>query len=441
MLPSASAVTSHAINILPDMSLLALDTPRPFQPPVAEGDLKAEVIHCVGGVAPPRVQESWTAALPEVADPELARYLSEVAAAMDDRQHRIGEHTAQERPLWATQALGPVPAEPHKRADWGRRAARLGAYREITGWDHPGEAIGPEPPRGNTEAWAQWHSAFAVMTRVEGIDVRHLTDGQLLARRRAYETETSWAPKHVAEELRAARKQEQHSKVEATRHTYEAATTARRGEHEQATLHEHAARSWTALGQHATLVREKLARAHDTRSQWEAITEPTRRLARAADIELKRRGVLTSRDHLHSAEPEGFKYGQQDKTADVWVQPRLDGSTDLPRQPELEPIAPAEREKRALEVLGLTLGYDQPELPLQVTEIATYNRQRQTEIDDRRSMRIPAEEPDEIDLGEAWSVLSERRRDAVIQPPKPAIPAAEPVLKQAAERDDEREAG
>jgi hypothetical protein len=35
----------------------------------------------------------------------------------------------------------------------------------------------------------------------------------------------------------------------------------------------------------------KLAEAHDTRCQWEAITEPTRRLARAADIELKRRRV------------------------------------------------------------------------------------------------------------------------------------------------------
>ncbi len=171
------------------------------------------------------------------------------------------------------------------------------------------------------------------MARVEGIDVRHLTDGQLLARRRAYEAETSWAPKHVAEELRAARKQEQFSKVEATRHTYEAAAAARRGSHEQAALHEHAARSWTALGQRAALVREKLAEAHDTRCQWEAMTEPTRRLARAADIELKRRGVLGPDDALRSAEPEGFKYPAGNKTAEVWVQPRLDGSVDLPREP------------------------------------------------------------------------------------------------------------
>src|SRR6202035_4219841 len=46
-------VTSHAITVLPDMSLPGRDTPRPFQPPVAQRDIKAEVIHCVGGVVSP----------------------------------------------------------------------------------------------------------------------------------------------------------------------------------------------------------------------------------------------------------------------------------------------------------------------------------------------------------------------------------------------------
>ena len=162
------------------------------------------------------------------------------------------------------------------------------------------------------------------------------------------------------------------------------------------------------------------------------MTEPTRRLARAADLELKRRGILAPDDHLQSAEPAGFTYPRAE-TAGVWVQPRLDGTIDLPRDPE--PLTPAGREERALEVLGLTLTSDQPELPLQVTEIAGYNRQRQAEIDERRSMRIPAEEPGEMDLGEAWNVLAERRRDAVLQPPKPMIPAADAVLERAAERE------
>jgi hypothetical protein len=389
------------------------------------------------GHLPPLVRKSWAASLPRFADPELGRYMREVACAMDDRQQRIGEHAAREAELWATQALGPVPGDPQQRAGWAARAGRLGTYREMFGWDHPGEAIGPEPAPTTPEARAEWHAAVAIMARVEGIDVRHLTEGQLLARRRAYEAETSWAPKHIAEELRAARRQEQFSRVETTRHGYEAAAASRRGEQNRARLHQDAARSWTALGQRAALVREKLSQAHDTRCQWEAMTEPTRRLARAADIELKRRRVLGPDDHLKSAEPDGFKYPDRDKAAEVWVQPRLDGSVELPREPEPEPLGPAEREARALEVLGLTPGYEQPELPLQVREVAEYNRRRQTQIDERRTIRLPAEEPDEMDLGEAWNVLAERHRDAVIQPPKPPIPAAEPILERAAQREAE----
>src|SRR5215470_5217327 len=207
------------------------------------------------------------------------------------------------------------------------------------GWDHPGEAIGPEPASTFPEARAEWHAAFAAMVRVEGIDVRHLTDGQLLARRRAYEAETSWAPKHVAQELRAARKQEQFSKIEGTRHAYEGVAAARHGNADMSALHEKAADSWAVLGQRAALVRDQLAEAHDTRCQWEAITEATRRLARAADVELKRRGVLGHDDHLRSAEPEGFIYPEGEQTREVWVQARLDDSIELPNEPE--PLSPS----------------------------------------------------------------------------------------------------
>jgi hypothetical protein len=53
ILTSTNPVTSHAVNILPDMSHMASNTPRPFQPPVAQRDIKAEVAHCVGGVISP----------------------------------------------------------------------------------------------------------------------------------------------------------------------------------------------------------------------------------------------------------------------------------------------------------------------------------------------------------------------------------------------------
>ena len=297
------------------------------------------------------------------------------------------------------------------------------------GYDHPAQAIGPEPAATTPEARAEWHTALAALAHVDGIDVRNLTDGQLLARRRAYETETSWAPRYVAEELRAARRQEQLSRIETTRHTHEAAAT-RHGNHDQAALHQKASTSWTALGDRARQVKEKLSAAHDTRREWEAMTEPTRRLARASDLELKRRGVLAHDDNLKSAEPEGFIYPERAQASDVRVQARLDGTVELPR-------TPAEREERALEVLGLTLDYDQPELPSQISEIAEYNRQRQAEIDERRSVRIPAEEPGEMDLGQAWNVLAEHRRDAIIQPPQPQIPPASKLLEHEADLEAE----
>jgi hypothetical protein len=67
------------------------------------------------------------------------------------------------------------------------------------------------------------------------------------------------------------------------------------------------------------------------------MTEPTRRLSRAADIELKRRGILSPDDHLCSAEPEEFIYPERDQAAEVWIQPRLDGTVELPRRRAHQP--------------------------------------------------------------------------------------------------------
>ena len=75
------AITSHAITVLPDMSLIAGDTPRPFQPPVAQRDIKAEVIYCVGGVISPLLANIYL----HVLDHELsARGVGELVRYADD---------------------------------------------------------------------------------------------------------------------------------------------------------------------------------------------------------------------------------------------------------------------------------------------------------------------------------------------------------------------
>ena len=50
---SINTTTSHAINILPEMSQIVFDMPRPFQPAVTQGHIELEVAHCVGGVISP----------------------------------------------------------------------------------------------------------------------------------------------------------------------------------------------------------------------------------------------------------------------------------------------------------------------------------------------------------------------------------------------------
>ena len=58
----------------------------------------------------------WSAQLPAIADPERRAYAAEIAAMMDARKDRIGEHAAEHAPSWAVTALGPVPGHPLDRS-------------------------------------------------------------------------------------------------------------------------------------------------------------------------------------------------------------------------------------------------------------------------------------------------------------------------------------
>jgi len=136
--------------------------------------------------------------------------MAELAQAMEKRITRIGEYAAQTRPRWVIRALGDPPQDVAQRAEWTVRAGRLSAYREMYGYCSPGEAIGPEPGRTSPEARADWHTAFAVLCRVAGADLRGCSDSQLRLRRGAYKQEAAWAPPYVAEDLRLARLQAPH---------------------------------------------------------------------------------------------------------------------------------------------------------------------------------------------------------------------------------------
>ena len=75
--------------------------------------------------------------------------------------------------------------------DWQCRASSIGAWRELSGYDHPADPIGPEPAAAAPDMRAAWHEAFAALAPVDGPDVRGMPDGTLLHLRDTYPIETA----------------------------------------------------------------------------------------------------------------------------------------------------------------------------------------------------------------------------------------------------------
>jgi hypothetical protein len=111
----------------------------------------------------PLAAAPWSAQVPETSDPERSLFLTQLAAVMDDRRRRIGEHAAASSLPWAVAALGPVPDEPAARLAWQQKAAAIGAYRELSGHDHPDSPVGPEPAANNPDLRGAWHAARAAL--------------------------------------------------------------------------------------------------------------------------------------------------------------------------------------------------------------------------------------------------------------------------------------
>jgi hypothetical protein len=76
----------------------------------------------------PHPQGPWAEQVAQLPDPGRRAYLARIAALMDDRTRRLGQHAAQVTPAWAIAALGPVPADTASRRDWERKASPIAAY-------------------------------------------------------------------------------------------------------------------------------------------------------------------------------------------------------------------------------------------------------------------------------------------------------------------------
>jgi conjugative relaxase-like TrwC/TraI family protein len=395
--------------------------------------LDSRVRRMLHGVQP-QPPGPWADRVPDLGSPDLNRYLREVAEAMDDRVRRLGEHAAETPPLWAVRSLGPVPGDPVDRADWERRGGVVAAYREKYGYEHPGDPIGPEPAKTSPEARAAWHGALTALGRVDGIDLRGCTDGDLCLRRSTYERETAWAPPHVAEELRLMRLAERDAHVNAVRAEHDSHATS---DEQTAARHRALAHSYRALEAKAVREAEVFAAAQETRRQWETVTETTRRIAIAADTELRRRHPSLRFKPLrpHPAEAAGVtKQLPPAREQDTWVQLTLDGTGHLvrstsPSKQQNETTHAKQRGADGQLALGLTPETAHHEIPEHVLRIQENAKIAQAKLDDLTHTLLPGPSEDDLSPGPAWPAAARRERDAVLQPPRPEVVPSARVLE------------
>ena len=294
------------------VELAGLDPAQVMADAIAEQDLAgardiaavldARLRHRLGSLVP-LPPGPWSAQVPALADPERRAYAAQIAAMMDARKDRIGEHAAEHPPPWSTGALGPVPEHPLDRLDWQRRAASISAWRELSGYDHSTDPIGPEPDAAAPDARAAWHEAFAALSPAGGSDVRGMLDGRLLHLRDTYPVETAWAPPFVGDELRQIRAAAWDARLAGLRAAADARAAGQHGDHDQAAKKRVLAASYQALHEAYRQRETVFAAVMADRVDWEQATIQQRHLAVAADAELRRRHPGQHYSPLRSAEP------------------------------------------------------------------------------------------------------------------------------------------
>jgi conjugative relaxase-like TrwC/TraI family protein len=392
--------------------LAGLDPGRLLAEAIAERDLAgardpaavidARIRYRTGSLVP-RPAPPWSAQLPGIADPARRAYATQIAALMDARKDRIGQHAATHALPWAVTALGPVPEDPPARADWQRRAASIGAWRELSGYDHPDDPIGPEPAAAAPDLRAAWHEAFAALAAPGGPDVRGMPDGRLLHLRDTYPIETAWAPQYVGDELRQVRAAAWNARLAGIRAAAEAQAAVGRGQHADAARHQELADSYHALHQAYQERETILAAVMADRADWDAATRAQRQLAVAADAELRRRHPGQHYPPLRPAEPQPATEAQRDQ-------------------------------------LTLPAGQPVPEMSQWLNDLAAAHRAFAGTLAERQSLAIPSEDPDHGPLGQAFPPWPRPATGAIVQPPKPEITPCPPVLRRAADRDADPEA-
>ncbi len=337
--------------------------------------IDARIRRATGGIAP-APWRPWSERVPQLADPDRQRFVTELAAAMDARRGRIGEHATAISPAWAVNALGPVPEDPLERLGWTEQASTVGAYRELYGIESEIDPIGPEPVN-SPEARSAWMAAYCAQLHQDSTRLDRLPDSSLYLSRAQYEAETSWAPPYAGRELRQVRAAHLDMSARQIRHQAEARAATARGDEQAATKHasladsaQTAAKFYQARGD----LDEQLDHA---RHEWAARTAPTRLAAIQADALLRRRHPQMTLAPLRSAEPDALPDGL----------------------PQPTPEAAAKHASVVAQRLAIF----------------------KAEIENRAGVLEPYEDPGPRIQAEAGPDLCSPLRGAVLQPPRPLM--------------------
>jgi AAA domain/TrwC relaxase len=347
------------------------------------GVIDARIRQRVGPMVPREIGR-WSDRTPDLADPELNRYVHELAEAMDSRVARLGEWTAGQQPAWLVSALGPLPDDLVARLDYEHRAGKIATYRELYNYDDPQQAIGEEPTWDTPEKRAHWQEAAMARTKVDAIDLSNRSDTSLWHMRRSYETVTSQAPEHPGRLLQDTRVRLSDAGRSAIRAEAEAAVARACGDVDAAGRHEAMLRTCREAerlhGEHEDV----LAAQAELRSRWSRLTEGSRLIAVAADTELRKRHPGQKIKPLKSAEP-----------------------------------VVSDQDVAELSYVDNTL-----ERPAVIDRLA----ERQADHDDRLAQMeaetVPDEDSDVEDQGRAWDAWMTQDSQAILQPPVEVVPPA-----------------
>ena len=232
----------------------------------------------------------------------------DLAAGLDDRVRALGERLAASPEPWLAGQLGALAphASPVLREDYARRAAAAAAYREAAGITDPGQAIAPEPHRGNPELDHLRRTAIrALEIRDETEITRGMTRGELEARILDGDRAQASAPPDVSRDLRLTAQAE----ADAWQQSADAKIS-----HDPA-----GSANAKALARHLASQRQQLEAANARYETWATDTGSRREAAGKARAELQRRELRQQAAEQRQPQTEGEPRTMEER----WRQPEI----------------------------------------------------------------------------------------------------------------------